>query len=506
MTREQIILLVILAWTFSACVETSGDAKNLEDNPGSPPDQSSRVYAICDISGTLRVHPGNRRYFTNDSGRAIYLTGSHTWLNLQDGILDGKRLDFDYERFLDFLRERNHNFFRLWTWESPVWVIPDSRTVHLGPMVFRRTGPGTARDGRAKFDLTRFDPAYFNQMRSRVEAARNKGVYVAVMLFQGFSVSRKSKRRNLTPWADHPMNAANNVNGIEGDVNGDGEGYETHTLTTPRITHIQEAYVRKVIDTVNDMDNVIYEISNESHGDSARWQYHMIRLIHKYEQDKPKQHPVWMSFTWDGLAGPGRDADLFGSPAEVISPRGKSTGRGKGKWAYAQDPPVADGSKVVIADTDHLWGIGGNSSWVWKSFLRGLHPIFMDPYKESPHHSESKLDPRWDPVRRAMGHTNEYAKRANLIDMTPTEDSGLCSTRYCLRNPGAEYLIYQPDSGPFSVQLKAGNYHFEWFDPTKGKVADSGRLDWPGGKRDFAPPFDGAAVLYLVSAEAWSNK
>ena len=29
--------------------------------------------------GPLRVHPANGRYFTDASGRAIYLTGSHTW-------------------------------------------------------------------------------------------------------------------------------------------------------------------------------------------------------------------------------------------------------------------------------------------------------------------------------------------------------------------------------------------------------------------------------------------
>jgi hypothetical protein len=38
---------------------------------------------------------------------------------------------------------------------------------------------------------------------------------------------------------------------------------------------------------------------------------------------------------------------------------------------------------VILSDTDHLWCIGGNHSWVWKSFLRGLHPIFMDPYDGS---------------------------------------------------------------------------------------------------------------------------
>ncbi len=32
--------------------------------------------------GPLRVLPGNPRYFTDGSGKAIYLTASHTWSNL----------------------------------------------------------------------------------------------------------------------------------------------------------------------------------------------------------------------------------------------------------------------------------------------------------------------------------------------------------------------------------------------------------------------------------------
>ena len=32
----------------------------------------------------LTVHPTNTRYFTNGSGRAIYLTASHCHANLQD--------------------------------------------------------------------------------------------------------------------------------------------------------------------------------------------------------------------------------------------------------------------------------------------------------------------------------------------------------------------------------------------------------------------------------------
>ena len=47
---------------------------------------------------------------------------------------------------------------------------------------------------------------------------------------------------------------------------------EVHTLGDPRILAAQERYVRKVVDTVNGYDNVLYEIANESGTFSTAWQ------------------------------------------------------------------------------------------------------------------------------------------------------------------------------------------------------------------------------------------
>ena len=52
------------------------------------------------MHGPLRVSPVNPRYFTDDSGRAIYLTGSHVHGALVDHVMlnDGSPqevIDFD---------------------------------------------------------------------------------------------------------------------------------------------------------------------------------------------------------------------------------------------------------------------------------------------------------------------------------------------------------------------------------------------------------------------------
>ena len=89
-------------------------------------------------------------------------------------------------------------------------------------------------------------------MRQRVIAARDKGLYVSIMLFDGWSI--ESKFSGHQPWKGHPYKLSNNINNINGDLNNDGQGSETHTLANSNITLIQEAYVKKVIDTVNDLD------------------------------------------------------------------------------------------------------------------------------------------------------------------------------------------------------------------------------------------------------------
>src|SRR5919108_2704942 len=66
------------------------------------------VWQVGPATGPLRVHPSNPRYFTDGSGKAIYLTGSHTWNNLQD--ISGLQLPGDFSGYLDWLQSYNHNF------------------------------------------------------------------------------------------------------------------------------------------------------------------------------------------------------------------------------------------------------------------------------------------------------------------------------------------------------------------------------------------------------------
>ena len=215
----------------------------------------------------------------------------------------------------------------------------------------------------------------------------------------------------------------------------------------------------------------------------------MINIIKGYESTLPKQHPVGMTAEWPN----GSNSDLFASSADWVSLNGD-----------LNNPPVADGSKVIIADTDHLCGICGDRTWVWKSFSRGENPIFMDQYDDSYKLEGGGYDmnnPNDVSLRQNLGYVRYFSQRMNLKAMRPL--GNLSSTSYCLANPaiiGAEYLVYSPAGGAVTVDISATSeeLNIEWFNPKDGKLYQSSTIQG-GGFTTLTPPFTGDAVLYLYA-------
>ena len=449
---------------------------------------SITVTAPTTSATLLHISASNRRYFENATGQTVYLTGSHTWSNLQDNGTGDPPPTFNYTAYLDFLTEHNHNFFRLWAWEQAKWTAEIASDYWLSPGPYQRNGPGSALDGKPKSDLNQFNQAYFDRVRQRVIDAGTRGIYVSVMLFDGWSVATKPGFTLNNPWKGHPFNAANNINGIDGDTNGDGLGLEIQTLGNSAVTALQDVYVRKMIDAVSDLDNVLFEIDNEGDPLSRDWQYHMIQVIRVYEATKGKQHPIGMTPMFPG----GADADLYASGADWISITGN-----------LDAPITADGSKVLISDTDHLCGICGDVSWVWKSFTKGQNPILMDGYDGAAiglgAEGYTASDPIWEDIRKNMGYARSYAQRMDLAGAVPHGNLVLSEAiGYCLAKPGVQYLVYIPSAGSVMLDLSAvtGSLNVEWFNPATGVATQAGTV--AGGlSRSFTAPFSGSAILFL---------
>jgi hypothetical protein len=464
----------------------------------------SRSSGQVTVAGPLTVSVANPRYFTPSAGdnadrKAVYLTGSHVWNNLHDGMGPGRSCAetaerFDYDAYLGFLAEHGHNFIRLWRFEQfKSQAAGGDFHLCMTPQPWPRTGPGAAKDGKPRFDLDRFDEAFFERLRDRVVAAGRRGIYVAVMLFDGWAL-------HLSPAPDHveghPFHAANNVNGV-----GIGSILDYQVLPLdPGVQAIQEAYIRKVVDTLHDLPNLLWEVANESSGggeadpafaellgqpgtpewgDSTAWQYWVIDTVRRHEEAMGyDEHPIGMTMQFPVPTQTKVNDPLYGSRAEWISPGyddevfadgGNPMAPGSPQSRWLEDPPAADGRKVVISDTDHYAPGGGDALWAWKSFLRGHHPILMDfglvggVDPSDPSAGGPMSYAAFEPARHAMGDTLRFAGRIDLIATEPRDD--LSSTGYALANPGAEYLVLQPDAtaGPFTVQLPAGSWTVEWF-------------------------------------------
>jgi len=461
------------------------------------------------LTGPLTVS-SNPRYFMDPSGRIVLLNGSQTWNTLQDWGTDGAAQDLDFNAFIQFLTAHGHNFTLLWRVEQPKFCnlpvtagTPPEFTV--SPQPWKRTGPGKATDGGLKFDLTQFDPAYFDRLRSRSEALNKAGIYAGIYLFTGEFL-------NLYRCATdgYPFTGANNVNGVDDGYTSGPKGNGSIDITEANsITKYQDAFVDKVIDTLNDLPNVLWIVSEEAPPTSLWWNTHLIAHVRAYESHKRYQHPV-------GYAAPIRvpDSVIYNSDADWVAPGATispTSSCGTGMPAC----------KVNVNDSDHsyweMWLLTPleNRNYIWENTLNGNSVLFMDPYlvyypRQDRNNCQSPTrgicispDARYEVFRKNMGYALKLASRMNLARAIP--QPSLSTTGFCLAQTppaGAEYLVYSPRGGRFEVDLSAmpssRKLTVEWLNPVTGETTTQDSISAGSHGQSFTPPFGGDAVLYLA--------
>src|SRR6185295_2052478 len=114
-------------------------------------------------------------------------------------------------------------------------------------------------------------------------------------------------------------------------------------------------------------------------------------------------------------------------------------------------------------------------------------------------------DARWTNFRDNLGYIVRYSRKLNLANVTSR--GSLCSTSNCLAQTpsvGAEYLVYAPNGGSFTVDVSAMSsartLNVEWFNPSTGATIAASPIPAGSTSRAFTPPFSGDAVLYLVDS------
>ena len=239
------------------------------------------------------VHPDNPQCFLYQGKTFKILTSAEHY----GAVLNA---DFDYNIYLQEMQRTGQNMTRVFTFyrEKPDSIPGPGDMNTLAPrseasvMPWERvSGHGKAADDLDKFDLNRWNSAYFERMKDFVKMCAGHGVVCEITLF--------CNPYDQTKYDMFPCSKVSNIN----DVGNDLETPRAFmTLDAPSIVEFQATFVRKIVGELNEFDNVYYEICNEPniYGASTEeneekvvaWHAHLASIIRQTEEKLPKRHLI----------------------------------------------------------------------------------------------------------------------------------------------------------------------------------------------------------------------
>jgi hypothetical protein len=423
------------------------------DKPG------SRALGIC---------PANLHCFQTADGAPVLLVGNYTWGTFSE-------IDFDYDLMFRTLQANGLNFSRVWLW----WgceVLPETpERVDVVP--YLRTGPGNANDGKPKYDLTRFNPLFFDRLRRFCAAARSRGIFLQLIVFDAWML----KHPNL--WKLHAYQKDNNINAVDGDPRGTGRGIDGKqgfcSLGNQGVLGVQEAYIQRVIDAVSDFDNVFFEVANENYY-NAEWERRLCEYIHEYERSKPRQHLAMPLDVPNHDWGKIKTWDIERLHANMIIARA------------LRQPLIFDNDGLGHPDDATV------RRAAWTAFVSGGNTDYLDDSLQpgSEYHGD-EAGMRRATLRGQLGHLARFARETCFWDMHP-DDSLIQAGRGFALASAREAVVYLPEGGAVTVDpARLGSLPTgQWFNPRTGKASDAFAIG--AATVDLAPPGAGDWVLHVT--------
>jgi hypothetical protein len=232
----------------------------------------------------IALHPDNPHYFIFRGEPAVLIGSTEHY----GAVLN---LDFDYVKYLDELSSSRLNVTRTFSgiYLEPMGAFgiakntlaPDSGKF-ICPWA-RSSEPGYPGGGN-KFDLTKWDDAYFERLRDFITEAGKRDIIVELDLFSNFY--------DTIQWKLSPLYSGNNINNIKQIA----DHKEVLSLRHAEIIDIQEKMVQKIIAELKGFDNLYYEICNEPYfGDIEalnNWEKHMTGVVVEAEKSYVNKHLI----------------------------------------------------------------------------------------------------------------------------------------------------------------------------------------------------------------------
>lgn len=442
----------------------------------------------------LALHPENPHYATFRGKPALLVTSGEHY----GAVLN---LDFDYVKYLDTLAADGLNLTRIF---SGAYVEPQGafniRQNTLAPAEGRFLCPWSRSDqpgyagGGNKFDLSRWDEAYFARLGEFVAQADRRGIVVELDLF--------CPMYDEAQWRISPMNAANNVNGI-GNVSKDA----VYTLDgEPALLAAQEAMTRKIVAELNGFDNLYYEVCNEPYfgGVTKAWHDRITDVVVEAEKSLPKRHLV----SWNVA----NDTAKVTDPHPAISIF---------NFHYAQTSAVADNyglNELIGLNETGFKGTGGDyyRKQAWEFLLAGGGLYNNLDYSFAAGHEDGSLEVT-DPtpggggpeLRKQLRRMKEFLERFDFVRLKPAREvvkGGVPEgvTPQVLAEAGRQYAVYlrEGKNAELALELPAGRYEGEWVDPLGSRADPVPAFEHAGGAKKLrVPGFPQDAALRLVAKD-----
>jgi hypothetical protein len=436
----------------------------------------------------IKLHPDNPRYFLYQSKPTILITSGEHY----GAVLN---LDFDYIPYLNELQARGFNQTR--TFGGSYREIPGSFGIQdntLAPLPnkficpwARSDTPGYFDAGN-KFDLAKWDDAYFKRLKDFLAQAAQRGIVVELSLF--------CPNYDEKLWQANPMNAKNNINNV-----GNCPLKEPYTLKHEDLTKVQDAMVRKIVSELKDCDNLYYEIANEPYfgGITLEWQAHIAATIVDAEKDFPAKHLIAQN--------------IANKTAKVKDPNAAVS---IFNFHYAK-PPVAvatnwELNKVIGFDETGFRGSTDKPyrTEAWDFILAGGAEYSNLDY------SYSAKAPNGTGVVKAPGGggpafraqlkiLKDFIYGFDFVKMAPDQTvvkTGLPAntTFRALAQPGKAYAVFfltgggdlktapAPEPMNLTLTLAQGDYTVEWINTQTGALELTEQLKHPGGSAVLTSP------------------
>lgn len=416
----------------------------------------------------LALHAQNPHYFTYKNKPTVLVTSGEHY----GAVLN---LDFDFNTYLATLHKDGLNLTRLFT--GALYVEPSTafnierNTLAPLPLKFicpyaRSSEPGYANGG-SKFDLTRWDTAYFTRLKNFMSAARDNNVIVELTLFCPFYDS--------TQWKLSPVNDANNINKIVTGL----ERTDIYTVSakTTAINALQSKFVSKVVTELNNYDNLMYEIINEPYfgGVTLEWQHFIAAVIDSTEKALPQKHLITQNIA--------NNTAFITKPDSLVSVF---------NFHYALPVAVSQNyflDKVIGCNET---GFKGTSDSVYRmeawqfmlaggglfnnldySFAAGYENGTFKYHKEQPGGGSIAL-------RRQLSVLKDFITGFDFIHLKPDSSviksiSSADASVKILCNKGKEYAAHIKGGNDLRLQLDlpSNNYKLIWIDPVSGNILSS---------------------------------